>query len=400
MNTQVNTQSQVEIKYSGWAQLFFKIMDEIEYGQMVIETPRGLKHQFKGNKEGLNVFIKVNDWKFCEKLFLAGDIGLGESYIKGYWECDNINDLIHFGIQNKHSLERVIKGSILKILFYRVKHLFNRNTKSGSERNIHAHYDLGNNFYKLWLDPSMTYSSALFVDGMTLKEAQVNKYKSIFDKLHIKSGQEILEVGCGWGGFMEYAASRGVKVTGVTISREQFDYATKRLEAYPQAKVLYCDYRDIQGKFDHIVSIEMFEALGREYWSTYFKKLASLLKLDGKIVIQSITMNNDDFKSYAKGTDFIQQYIFPGGLLAGPSEFRKVAKKCHLLVESEFSFGLDYAKTLDIWNQSFESVLEKVKDLGFDKEFIRTWHFYLKYCQGGFEAGKIGVSHYVLKGQL
>jgi cyclopropane-fatty-acyl-phospholipid synthase len=375
-------------------------MDEIEYGQMVIETPRGLKHQFKGNKEGLNVFIKVNDWKFCEKLFLAGDIGLGESYIKGYWECDNINDLIHFGIQNKHSLERVIKGSILKILFYRVKHLFNRNTKSGSERNIHAHYDLGNSFYKLWLDPSMTYSSALFEDGMTLQEAQINKYKSIFDKLHIKSGQEILEVGCGWGGFMEYAASRGVKVTGVTISREQFDYATQRLEGYPQTKVLYCDYRDIQGKFDHIVSIEMFEALGREYWSTYFKKLASLLKLDGKIVIQSITMNNDDFKSYAKGTDFIQQYIFPGGLLAGPSEFRKVAKKCHLLVESEFSFGLDYAKTLDIWNQSFESVLEKVKELGFDKEFIRTWHFYLKYCQGGFEAGKIGVSHYVLKGQL
>lgn len=400
MNTQVKYQDQYKISFTGWTKLFFKIMEEIEYGEIILETPNGLKYQFKAKNKGLKVDIKVRDWKFCEKLFMAGDIGLGESYIDGQWDCSNINDLIHFGIQNKRSLERVIKGSILKIIFYRFKHLLNRNTKSGSEKNIHAHYDLGNDFYKLWLDKSMTYSSALFGPGMDLEQAQINKYKRIFEQLDIQEGQEILEVGCGWGGFIDYAASKGVSVTGVTISKEQYQYAVERTKKYPNAKVLYCDYRDIQGKFDHIVSIEMFEALGREYWSTYFRKLASLLKIGGRIVIQSITMNDDDFKSYSKSTDFIQQYIFPGGLLAGSSEFRKVAHKCHLMVESEYDFGKDYGKTLEMWNESFMNVLPAVKELDFDEKFIRLWHFYFKYCQGGFEAGKIGVSHYVLKGEL
>jgi len=397
MSTQVIDHKSDIKNFSPWTSIFLEILEKIEYGELTLVTPEGVSLCFKGERLGSNSKVIVNNWKFCEKIFMSGDIGLGESYIDGDWDGPDINSLIRFGIENKNVLERVIKGSLLKIVFYRLKHLFNRNTKAGSKRNIHAHYDLGNDFYRLWLDKSMTYSSAYFVEGTeSLYDAQINKYEKIFNELNITEGQHILEVGCGWGGFMEYAASRGVQVTGVTISKEQYEYAKHRLKSISDANVLYCDYRELTGVYDHVVSIEMFEALGYEYWKTYFKKLSTLLRPDGKIIIQSITINDDDFKSYRKGTDFIQQYIFPGGLLSASKEVTRLARKCDLDVITEFKFGKDYGKTLEIWEESFSQKYHDIKNMGFDDKFVRTWRFYLKYCQGGFESGKIGVSHFIL----
>lgn len=397
MNMQVNHLKSQAYLDSPWVSLFFKLLSAIEYGSITLVTPDGQSLRFAGDKSGSHPQIRINDWGFCEKLFMRGDIGLGESYIEGDWDSEEIHALIRFGIENKSCLERLIKGNILRIFFYRLKHLFNRNTKSGSERNIHAHYDLGNDFYSLWLDKSMTYSSALFDKSEDLACAQTRKYERIFETLNLKNGDRVLEVGCGWGGFMEYAATRGVHITGVTISKEQFDFASKRLIDFENANVKYCDYRNLDGKYDYIVSIEMFEALGYEYWKTYFNKLAGLLKDGGKIAIQSITINDEDFKSYKRGTDFIQQYIFPGGLLSASKEFQRVASSCGLKLVDEFRFGKDYGKTLDFWDKLFVQRIDDVKKLGFDEKFIRTWRFYFKYCQGGFEAQKIGVSQFLLE---
>lgn len=398
MNKAENVLVKKELKAGRWVSLFIDMLSRIEYGSVSISTPEGDYLNFRGKEEGEHVTLKVNDWKFCEEIFMKGDIGLGESYIKGQWESDNINKLIKFGIDNKAQLEQVIRGSFLKIVFYRMKHLLNRNSVSGSKKNIHAHYDLGNSFYKLWLDQTMTYSSALFDrEGIDLVSAQERKYQNILDQLQVKAGDHILEVGCGWGGFMEYAARQGVKVTGVTISNEQYDFAVKRLEKFEGlAQVKLLDYRKIDGKYDHIVSIEMFEALGEEYWDSYFKILYSVLKPGGKFIVQSITINDQDFKSYRKGTDFIQQYIFPGGMLPSPSVFKNASTSQGFKLAGALEFGLDYATTLKLWEETFNSKLEQVKAQGFDEKFIRTWRFYLKYCQGGFEAKKISVYQFYL----
>lgn len=398
MNRGENVLVKKEAATSRWTTLFLAMLSKIEYGSISVETPEGDYLNFNGKQDGEYVSLKIFDWKFCEELFLKGDIGLGESYIAGHWKADNINKLIKFGIDNKVQLEKVIKGSFFKIIFYRLKHLMNRNSVKGSKKNIHSHYDLGNDFYKLWLDQTMTYSSALFDQpGLSLLSAQERKYQNILDQLNLKDGDHILEVGCGWGGFMEYAAQKGVKVTGITISKEQFDFAKKRLDKFSDlAHVELMDYRNIKDKYDHIVSIEMFEALGLDYWSTYFSILNKALKKDGKIIIQSITINNHDFSSYSRGTDFIQQYIFPGGMLPSVEVFKKTAAKNGLKTIGLIEFGKDYGHTLGLWEQNFSESLEQVKAMGFDEKFIRTWRFYLKYCQGGFEAQKISVYQFYL----
>ncbi|MBC7538458.1 MAG: class I SAM-dependent methyltransferase [Bacteriovorax sp.] len=398
MNTMNRTFDEANIVLSEWARIFLDMMSNISFGAIKIETPEGVILNYQGAQAGEEVRVRINDWYFCENLFMKGDIGLGESYIEGHWDCNDINKLIKFGIDNKKELERVIKGSLFKILFYRFKHLLNRNSKKGSQKNVHAHYDLGNDFYKLWLDPSMTYSSALFkINNEELQSAQENKYENILQWLNLKAGDHILEIGCGWGGFMEYAAKKGLKVTGVTISNEQYEFAKTRLLPFNElARVELKDYRDITGKYDHIVSIEMFEALGEQYWQKYFKKLNSILRPGGQLIIQSITINDGDFSSYRKGSDFIQQYIFPGGMLPSPKVFRTAAQKQGFDYDTSLEFGQDYATTLKRWEENFSSVLDKVKALGFDDKFIRTWHFYLKYCQGGFEAGKISIFQFNL----
>jgi cyclopropane-fatty-acyl-phospholipid synthase len=382
-----------------WAQLFLKTLEQIEYGHIEIDAPHGEFFQFSGNKDDQSIYVnvKIHDWKFCEYLFTKGDIGLGESYIDGLWEAKDIATLIKFGIKNAKSLERVIKGSFLKILFYRVKHLLNKNTVKGSKRNILAHYDIGNDFYKLWLDRSMTYSSGLFLETEDLYQAQMNKYQRIIDELGAMSGDHILEIGCGWGGFAKYASSKGIKVTGITISNEQYQYAKEvNKEAGDFVDIKLMDYRNLEGRYDFIASIEMFEALGESYWATYFNKLRDLLTTHGKAVVQSITINNKDFKSYRKGTDFIQQYIFPGGMLPSVEAFEKKANSKGLSTFNRLDFGKDYAKTLRHWNKKFHRELASVSKLGLDENFVRMWRFYFKYCEGGFDVEKIGVSQFTI----
>ncbi|WP_127716799.1 cyclopropane-fatty-acyl-phospholipid synthase family protein [Halobacteriovorax sp. HLS] len=397
MNSKVEINADSEhIPY--WGKLFLRAISRIDYGVASVTLPNGSAMDFRGSKgDGTHAHIEIYDWKFCEFLFTKGDIGLGEAYIEGLWASRDISKLIEFGIENGHALERVIKGSIFKIFFYRIKHLLNRNTLEGSRKNIYAHYDLGNDFYSRWLDRSMTYSSALFRENEDLYTAQQNKYENIFNNLNVKRGDHILEIGCGWGGFAEFACSRGVKVTGVTISKAQYDYACERLVSYGEmANIELVDYRKLEGKFDHIVSIEMFEALGQEYWKTYFKKLDDLLSPNGTAIIQSITINNADFNSYRKGTDFIQQYIFPGGMLPSVEVFEKTASKRNLIVTDRLDFGESYARTLNEWEKEFTKLYPDIHSLGFDHSFYRTWEFYLKYCEGGFRAGKIGVSQFTL----
>ena len=392
--TKMNRRS---IDFSGsiskWGHLFLELASNIKRGVLTIITPEGKYLKFSGEKEGEEVSLKIKDWRFCEDIFLKGDIGLGESYIAGYWDCKDISKLIKLGVANYSELERVIKGSILKIFFFRIRHILNRNSKKGSKENIFAHYDIGNDFFKLWLDPSMTYSSAMFENfNDELIFAQENKYEKILKNLKLKDGDHILEIGCGWGGFMEYAARKGIKVTGVTISEEQYYFARQRLKNFGKlSDVKLQDYREIRGSYDHIVSIEMFEALGEGYWKKFFKILHSLLRPGGKMIIQSITINNKGFSSYRRCSDFIQQYIFPGGMLPSPEIFISTAVKQGFDYLSNIEFGKDYGITLRKWEENFSNVLNKVKDLGFDENFIRTWRFYLKYCQGGFESKKISV---------
>ncbi len=382
--------------YSYLTKILLDMLSIISHGSLKVITPDGKHYNFSGTKPGEDISVSINDWRFCDELLLKGDIGLGESYVLGYWDCDNINKLVKWGIENKKPLERAIKGSFTKILFYRFKHFLKRNSKRGSIKNVHTHYDIGNKFYQLWLDSTMTYSSAIFKSSNEeLSDAQENKYKNILNKLKPEAGDHILDVGCGWGGFMEYAVRNGFKVTGITISKEQYEYAKRRLSKYGSfAEVKLMDYRDIAGKYNHIVSIEMFEALGFQYWKKYFNVLYSILRPGGKLVIQSITINNDDFLSYKNCSDFIQQYIFPGGMLPSAKIVKDIATKQGFLHNDNFEFGLDYGATLKKWEENFTNALDKIKMLGFDERFIRTWRFYLKYCQGGFESRKLSVSQF------
>ncbi len=385
--------------YSSWSLLLLRVLKKIEYGELLLITPEGDRLPFRGSKPGRSVTLKLQRWDMARKLFMRGDIGHGESYIEGDWECDQINELIALGIDNYDAFKNVIKGSIFKILVSRIKHnIINRNTVKGSRRNIEAHYDLGNDFYKLWLDSTMTYSSAIFAnEDESLQEAQERKYASLFNELNYLPGETILEIGCGWGGFLEFAAKRGARITGITISKEQYEYAKARVKPYGDlVEVKLLDYRHVQDQYDHVVSIEMFEALGESYWNMYFKMVNRALKPRGNAVIQTITIRDQDFQSYRKGSDFIQNYIFPGGMLPSVGKFLNHSFRNGFLLAKQKEFGIDYAQTLARWDKKFMSVLPQVKSQGFDEKFIRTWHFYLKYCQGGFEARKISVSQFKL----
>ena len=294
------------------------------------------------------------------------------------------------GLENKAAMNRLVTGNRMYRIFAMMSYLLRLNTVKGSKKNIHAHYDLGNGFYELWLDPSMTYSSAYYKsDTETLIQAQHNKYNRMIDCMNTNSGR-LLEIGCGWGGFAERAIDRGdFDIKGVTLSEEQHAYAQERLGQ--GANIALEDYRHQTGLYDRIISIEMFEAVGERYWSTYFEKVKALLTKDGKAVIQTITMNEDDFSSYRKGGDFIRSYIFPGGMLPSVSRFRQEAAKAGLKCDNEFMFGQDYGQTLEVWLHNFDTQKQKIQNLGFDDGFIRLWRFYLAACAAAFRTEQTNV---------
>ncbi len=372
------------------ADQLLKKLDRIESGSLDLVLPNGRTETFSGKKPGLSAKLKLNDWKVVSNLALRGDSGFAQDFQRGNWETDNLQDLLTFSLMNENATKEFISGSSIFRTFSRLSYLFKRNSLSGSRRNIHAHYDLGNEFYKVWLDESMTYSSALFhTRDYTLLEAQNNKYDRLLDRLESQSGH-ILEIGCGWGGLAE----RGVEthdfsIKGVTISDEQYHYARNRLGN--KADIVLEDYRNLTGSYDHIVSIEMFEAVGEAYWQTYFGKLKSLLREKGKAMIQTITIADDKFDQYRNGSDVIRDFIFPGGMLPSPSRFRQEAELGGFKMTDSFSFGLDYARTLEIWLDNFDRQRDAIKAQGFDDKFIRMWRFYLASCIAGFKTGRISV---------
>ena len=373
--------------------LVFELLEKLHGGLLEVRLPGGFSALF-GDGEAC-VTLQVHDEAMFGMVLARGDIGLAEAYLDGHWDSPDISGLLALLARNRAVLKKAVYGSWRNLLAARVRHWLNRNSRAGSKRNIMAHYDLGNDFYEQWLDPSMSYSSAIYraVDDGSLVSAQHAKYRRILRRLKAGPGQRVLEIGCGWGGFAELAVQDGLQVTGLTLSPAQLAWAQKRV---PQADLRLQDYRDTQERFDHVVSIEMFEAVGERFWPDYFRTVAKALQPGGKAVIQSITIRDDLFASYRKGTDFIQQYVFPGGMLPSRTAFREAAARQGLAVRNEYAFGLDYARTLVEWRLAFERRWPEIQKLGFDEHFRRLWRLYLCYCEAGFLAGNIDVVQFEL----
>jgi cyclopropane-fatty-acyl-phospholipid synthase len=382
------------------ARIILKLLAKLQHGALTLRTPDGeCRHYGDGSAP---IALEMKNWNLFTQAMRSGDIGFAESYIAGDWATSNLAGLIELLVRNRAQIETLVYGSWWGSLAYRIKHLLNRNSKKGSRKNIHAHYDIGNQFYQLWLDRSMTYSSALFTEesGGNLELAQAAKYRRILDQLKLGPGARVLEIGCGWGGFAEMAArGAGAHVTGLTLSLEQLAYARQRINRAgldSQVELHLRDYRDSVGSYDAVASIEMFEAVGESYWPSYFECIASSLKPGGRACVQTIVIADELFERYRKGTDFIQQFIFPGGMLPSPSVFARLAEQNGLEVADQFSFGIDYADTLAAWRKDFHARLDAVRAQGFDERFILTWEFYLCYCEAAFRAGNTNVMHFTL----
>jgi cyclopropane-fatty-acyl-phospholipid synthase len=387
------------------ARTVLRLLQHLQHGRLDVQFPDGGLHQFGQSADAVpHACISLSNWNVCAAALKSGDIGFAESYIAGDWHTPDLAALLKLFIANRDAIDGVIYGSWWGSLLYRAKHWLNRNSRQGSRKNIHAHYDLGNPFYRLWLDESMTYSSAWFAGDTTqsLAQAQRAKMRRAVADSGVQPGQRLLEIGCGWGATALTAAREfGAQVTGVTLSTEQLAEARERVQAAgctEQIELRLQDYRDIADKpFDAIVSIEMFEAVGREYWPSFFATVRDKLKPGTRACIQTITIRDDLFERYVRGTDFIQQYIFPGGLLPSPSAFKAAAEAAGLTVVGEMSFGRDYAETLVRWRHQFLAQHSRVLEIGFDQRFMRIWEFYLAYCEAAFEAGNTDVVQFTLQ---
>lgn len=383
------------------ARLILRLLDNLKVGTLTVVWPDG-HTTHHGNKTAPVANITIRTWHVCTAALKSGDIGFAESYIAGEWTSTNLAALLELIVVNRQALQKVLYGTWWGTVLERLRHALNRNTRAQAKKNIQAHYDLGNDFYRLWLDESMTYSSALF-DGavdtfstQALEPAQQAKYQRVLAELEATKGAKLLEIGCGWGGFAAMATQAGMTIKGLTLSEEQLAYSQQRLPT-KAARFQLQDYRNEHGQYDGIASIEMFEAVGQAYWPSYFDCIKRNLKPGAKACIQSIVIADRLFEQYRKGTDFIQQYIFPGGMLPSASVFRAEAERAGLRVINEFSFGLHYAETLRRWRERFLSQLTEVRAQGYDERFILTWEFYLAYCEAAFKAGDTSVMHFTLQ---
>ncbi|MEY2874000.1 MAG: hypothetical protein RLZZ373_1371 [Pseudomonadota bacterium] len=381
----------------------FRVLQKLPCGTLDLQWPDG-SHCRIGQGAEPRAAITVLDWSLFSAVLKSGDIGFAEAFIAGHWHTPDLPGLLRFMLANREAVEQLIFGRWWGSLLHRLRHLRNRNSREGSKRNIHAHYDLGNAFYRLWLDETMNYSSAWFDGDHTqpLADAQHAKVRRALQQARVQPGNRVLEIGCGWGALAEMGTRDfGAHVTGVTLSTEQLAWANGRMAGNGTAHMADLrlqDYRDIaNGPFDAVLSIEMFEAVGRSYWPSYFETVARCLKPGGRACIQSITIRDDLFDRYVRSTDFIQQYIFPGGLLPSDAEFRKAAERAGLVVEEAMAFGPDYAETLRRWRVDFQGQAERVQRLGFDEPFMRTWDFYLAYCEAAFDTGNTNVVQYTLR---
>ncbi len=369
-------------------------------GRLTVRLPDGRWFRFDGVEPGNAAVLIVNDWGFARRAIMAGDIGVAEAYIAGEWESPDVTAFLEFFASNTEAIEVLFAGKPHMRLMNWLRHLLNRNTKRQAQKNIHAHYDLGNRFYETWLDRTMTYSSAIYAPGDNdLAAAQTRKYRALAEAIDLRPEHHVLEIGCGWGGFAEFAARDiGCRVTGLTISREQLAFADKRIRdagLSDRVTLKYQDYREERGAYDRIASIEMFEAVGEAYWPTYFAKIDETLKPGGRAGIQVITIQDRFFAQYRREIDFIRRYIFPGGMLPTPSILESMGRKAGLDLAGQRIFGLDYARTLVEWRERFWSAWPRIEPLGFDQRFKRLWEYYLHYCEAGFRSGNIDVRQVV-----
>jgi cyclopropane-fatty-acyl-phospholipid synthase len=367
-------------------------------GRLDVTLPSGYRLKMAGSSSGPQAVLIINSWRVLARSVAAGSNGFAESYIRKEVDTPDLVALIRFFARNQQELIRSGGRFFRSRFVQRLRHVFRANSRTGSKRNISAHYDLSNKFFQLWLDDTMTYSSALF-DGRDMKlcVAQRNKYDLVLNALNAGRRQSILEIGCGWGGFAAHlAGAADVRYTGITLSREQLELAQARpdVAAKDGFGFRYQDYRDADGVYDGIVSIEMIEAVGERNWPVYFSTLHDRLKPGGHAVVQSITMNHANFERYRRKADFIQTYIFPGGMLPSPELLFRNAEQAGLHAEEICVFPQDYAETLRLWRQRFEANWSSISSLGFDERFRRLWRFYLAYCEGAFAEGLIGVGIY------
>ncbi|MGI9476597.1 MAG: class I SAM-dependent methyltransferase [Hyphomicrobiaceae bacterium] len=372
-----------------------------DVGGLRLRFPNGKVIQHKGREPGPTAVIEISRWRLLRKLLLEGEIGLARAYVDGDWSTPDLAAVLDFGLHNEASISVATRGLPIGHFLNRIAHRRNANTRKGSRRNIAAHYDLGNDFYQFWLDGDMTYSSAIFADDEeTLEAAQARKLDRVVELLDLSGGEEVLEIGCGWGSLARRIVDAGARrLTGLSLSREQIDYARARVADGEQAAALSFelrDYRSLTQRYDRVASIEMFEAVGEAYWPVYFETLSRSLKPDGTAVLQIITIADALFESYRARPDFIQQYIFPGGMLPTVEIVEREAARAGLQVDHYEPFGLSYARTLEIWQQRFNVAWPEIERLGFDDRFRRMWNYYLTYCAIGFRHGSIDVGLFKL----
>jgi cyclopropane-fatty-acyl-phospholipid synthase len=375
----------------------FNLAKGLKNGRVDFRLPDGRVFRVDGPNPGPVAEIEIHNPDTFARLIREGDLGFADAYLEGWWSTPDLQafmDLVH---EDNDDVYYQFGGMQIVRLYERLRHWMNRNTKDQAKKNISYHYDLGNDFYSLWLDDTMTYSSAIFETGQeSLEKAQTRKYQSMVDQMGVQPGDHVLEIGCGWGGFAEYAAKeRGLKVTGLTISREQHDYAVERMQKAglsDKVEIKLQDYRDEKGVYDGIASIEMFEAVGEKYWPVYFDTVRERLKPGRNATLQIITVEDHRFETYRKSVDFIQKYIFPGGMLPSPSVLRKEVERAGLSVMKSIEFGESYSQTLRRWQDTFNQRWNEVSLLGFDDRFKRMWNFYLTSCAAGFHAGSIDVT--------
>jgi len=371
-------------------------------GSLTFQLTDGRHVVFDQGQPGPDAFVDVHDYRFVERALAGGDVGFGEAYIDGDWSTPDLTSVLEFFSENFEAAGKLAVGGWFVRWANMIRHLFNRNSKEGAQRNIMAHYDLGNDFYREWLDPTMTYSSALFKNpNMSLEQGQHEKYVALCNHIGASENSELLEIGCGWGGFAEHAAKhRGSSVTCLTISPSQRDWALERIQREglgEKVDIKLEDYRDHVGQYDGVASIEMFEAVGEKYWPRYFAKLADALKVGGRAALQVITISDDLFPKYRKRADFIQRYVFPGGMLPSEAALQPQFEKAGLKQNSVDYFGQDYARTLRLWSKTINEKWDDViAPQGFDDQFRRMWNFYLSYCEAGFKNGRINVGHFAL----
>ena len=380
---------------------FVPIAARLEWGSLSLILPDGQKVLVRGREPGKHAQVQIKSYRCLLRLMRAANVGWAEGYLADEWDSPDVTALLEVFARNADRMRDLYEGNSWAKLANRVLHLFNRNTRAGAKRNIMAHYDLGNAFYQRWLDPSMTYSSAKFErPDDDLSAAQRNKYLTLARSIELKPEHSLLEIGCGWGGFAEFAAKEiGCRVTGITISREQLDFARQRLFKQglaDKAEIRLEDYRDTKGTFDRIASIEMFEAVGEDYWPDYFSKIRERLAPFGQAGLQIITIDERYFNAYRSSVDFIQKYVFPGGMLPSMQALRDQVARAGLSWRDETTFGLDYAQTLSSWRDRFMGAWDEIRTLGFDERFKRLWNYYLSYCEAGFRAGSIDVTQIAL----